>query len=114
MSGVVLSELLKFSPPNALRDLLDTARAARLTREGFRRILRFGAARRRRRFAMVVLPFVATLLTVARFAEVFRVVLRLGFRRAVRFFVVVFFVRRRFRRGFSSRISFIIPLCPPL
>ena len=113
MSGVFFKELLKFSPPKALRDRLETALAARRVREGFLRIRRLGAARRRRRFAMVA-PFVATLLIVARFAEVRRVVFRLGFRRAVLFFVVVFFVLRRFRRGFSSRISFIIPLCPPL
>jgi hypothetical protein len=105
MSGVFRRELLKFSPPNALRDRLETALAARLVREGFLRIRRFGAARRRRRFAMVVAPFVATLLTVARFAG-FRVVLRLGFRRAVFFFVVVFLDRRRFL-GFSNKISFI-------
>ena len=106
MSGVFFRELLKFSPPNALRDLLDTDRAARLTREGFRRIRRFGAARRRRLFAIVEAPFVATLLIVARFADFLRVVLRLGFLRAVLFFVVVFFDLRRFR-GFSNKISFI-------
>jgi len=107
MSGVVLSELLKFNPPNALRDRRETALAARRVREGFLRIRRFGAARRRRRFAIVVAPFVATRLTVARFADDRRVVLRLGFLRAVLFFVVVFFDRRRFRRGFSNKISFI-------
>lgn len=84
-------------------------------RDGLRLRLRLGAGLRlgalrftaRRRFAMVVLPFVftAALRVVVRFLAVRRLV--------VRFLVVRFFVVRFFLRGFNKRISFI-PLFPPV